>query len=45
MRTYGGVGIAYYLLNPVLGAVGFSVLSSLAMGLCNAVNANGRIRP
>lgn len=32
--AYGGVGIAYYLgFNPVLGAVGFSVLSSLAMGL------------
>jgi zinc transport system permease protein len=32
--AYGGVGIAYYLgANPVLGAVGFSLLSSLAMGL------------
>jgi zinc transport system permease protein len=32
--AYGGVGIAYFLgADPVLGAVGFSVLSSLAMGL------------
>ncbi|HUM49978.1 MAG TPA: metal ABC transporter permease, partial [Anaerolineaceae bacterium] len=32
--AYGGVGIAYYLgMDPVLGAVGFSLLSSLAMGL------------
>jgi len=32
--AYGGVGIAYYLgIDPVLGAVGFSLLSSLAMGL------------
>jgi len=32
--AYGGVGIAYYLgADPVLGAVGFSLLSSLAMGL------------
>ncbi len=31
--AYGGVGIAYFLgLNPVWGAVGFSLLSSLAMG-------------
>lgn len=31
--AYGGVGIAYLLgLNPVWGAVGFSLLSSLAMG-------------
>lgn len=32
--AYGGVGIAYFLgADPVLGAVGFSLLSSLAMGL------------
>ncbi len=32
--AYGGVGIAYFLgVDPVLGAVGFSLLSSLAMGL------------
>jgi zinc transport system permease protein len=32
--AYGGVGIAYYFgADPVLGAVGFSLLSSLAMGL------------
>jgi len=32
--AYGGVGIAYYLgMDPVLGAVGFSLLASLAMGL------------
>jgi len=32
--AYGGVGIAYYLgIDPVLGAVGFSLLSSLAMGI------------
>ena len=32
--AYGGVGIAYYLgMDPVMGAVGFSLLSSLAMGL------------
>jgi len=31
--AYGGVGIAYFLgLNPVWGAVGFSLASSLAMG-------------
>ncbi|MEL7645111.1 MAG: metal ABC transporter permease [Anaerolineaceae bacterium] len=31
--AYGGVGIAYFLnLNPLWGAVGFSLLSSLAMG-------------
>ena len=32
--AYGGVGIAYFLgADPVLGAVGFSLLSSLTMGL------------
>ena len=32
--AYGGVGLAYYFgVNPVLGAVGFSLLSALAMGL------------
>jgi zinc transport system permease protein len=32
--AYGGVGIAYFFgADPVLGAVGFSLLSSLAMGL------------
>ena len=32
--AYGGVGIAYFLgADPVLGAIGFSLLSSLAMGL------------
>ena len=32
--AYGGVGIAYFLgADPILGAVGFSLLSSLAMGL------------
>ncbi len=32
--AYGGVGIAYFLgADPMLGAVGFSLLSSLAMGL------------
>ncbi|HNW94833.1 MAG TPA: metal ABC transporter permease [Anaerolineaceae bacterium] len=34
--AYGGVGIAYFLgLNPMWGAVGFSLLSSLAMGYVN----------
>ncbi|MFZ3070821.1 MAG: metal ABC transporter permease [Anaerolineaceae bacterium] len=32
--AYGGVGIAYYAgIDPVLGAIGFSLISSLAMGL------------
>jgi len=32
--AYGGVGIAYYLgADPVLGAIGFSLISSLAMGM------------
>lgn len=32
--AYGGVGIAYFFgADPVLGAIGFSLLSSLAMGL------------
>lgn len=32
--AYGGVGIAYYLgFDPMIGAIGFSVLSALGMGL------------
>lgn len=32
--AYGGIGLGYYLnFNPVLGAVGFSVLAALGMGL------------
>ncbi len=32
--AYGGVGLAYFLgLDPILGALGFSLLSSLTMGL------------
>ncbi len=32
--AYGGVGIAYFLgFDPVWGAIGFSLLSSIAMGL------------
>ncbi|MGB4594734.1 MAG: metal ABC transporter permease [Anaerolineaceae bacterium] len=31
--AYGGVGIAYYLgIDPIIGAIAFSVLSSLGMG-------------
>ena len=32
--AYGGVGLAYYFgFDPVLGAIGFSLISSLTMGL------------
>jgi zinc transport system permease protein len=32
--AYGGVGLAYYFgFNPVLGAIGFGLVSSVAMGL------------
>lgn len=40
--AYGGVGIAYYLgFDPVWGAIGFGLISSVAMGL---VHRNSRQR-
>jgi zinc transport system permease protein len=37
--SFGGIGIAYFMgLNPVLGALVFSVLSALGIGLINRSN-------